>query len=91
MATGKSDAKQQTDEAVERIRALNEQVLTSGRELGQGFLDAYEQSMRSYADFQQRAAEGTDTTWIAQMAKTQADFTRDMTKLSTDAARKLIK
>ncbi len=47
--------------------------------------------MRSYADFQQRAAEGTDATWIAQMAKTQADFTRDMTKLSTDAARKLIK
>ena len=61
MTTGAADkAKQQTDETLERIRALNEQVLQAGRDLGQGYLDAYEQTMRSFADFQERTAQGTD-------------------------------
>ena len=89
MTTGAADkAKQQTDETLERIRALNEQVLQTGRELGQSFLDAYEQTMRSFADFQERTAQGTDLQWLTQIAKAQADFTREVTKYSTDAARK---
>ena len=91
MATQTDKAKQQVDETVERIRSLNEQVLQSGRELGQGFLDAYEQTMRTFADFQQRTAEGTDMQWLSQIAKAQADFTRDVTKYSADAARRFLK
>jgi len=91
MAAGSDKATESTDERIDRIRALNEQVLQAGRELGQGFLDAYEQSMRTFADFQERAADGTDVAWIAQVAKAQADFTREVTKFSTEAARKLLK
>ena len=91
MAQGNDQSKKQADEAVERIRALNEQVLSAGREWGQGFLDAYEQSMRTFADFQERAGEGADATWFAQIAKAQADFTRQVTKVSSEAARKLLK
>jgi len=84
--------KQQTDEAIERIRELNEQVLQSGREWGLGFLDAYEQSMRTYAEFQDKAAASVgDVEWISQVVKAQADFTRDMTKLTTQTARRLLK
>jgi hypothetical protein len=88
MPTQTDKAKQQADETIERIRSLNEQVLQAGRELGQGFLDAYEQTMRTFADFQQRTAEGTDMQWLSQIAKAQADFTRDVTKYSADAGRR---
>jgi hypothetical protein len=90
MATGTDKAKQQTDETIERIRQLNEQVLAAGRELGQGFLDAYEQTMRTFADYQERTVQGTDVQWLAQIAKAQADFTRQVTKYTTDAARKFL-
>ncbi len=91
MATANEQAKRQADEAVERIRALNEQMLEAGREMGQGFLDAYEQWMRTFADLQERTAEGTDVQWLAQIAKAQADYTRQITKFSTDAARRFLK
>ncbi len=85
-----SRAKQPAEETIERIRALNEQVLQAGREYGQGFLDAYEQTMRTFADFQERSVEGTNMEWLTQIAKAQADFTREVTKYTTDAARKLL-
>jgi hypothetical protein len=84
------DPKPQVEETIRRIRALNEQVLDAGRELGQGVLDAYEQSMRFFADFQQRAGDGTDVKWLAEVAKAQADFTRAVTKYSTEAARRFL-
>jgi hypothetical protein len=90
MAAGGGDPKQQVEDAVERIRALNEQVLTAGRELGQSFLDAYEQSMRTFAEFQERSAEGTDLDWVVRIAKAQADFTREVTKSSAEAARRML-
>jgi hypothetical protein len=91
MATGNAQAKQQVEETIERIRALNEQVLNSGRESSQGFLDAYEQSMRTFADIHERAGQGADVEWIAEVAKAQADFARAVTKHSTDAARSVLK
>jgi hypothetical protein len=91
MATDADKAKREAEDAIERIRALNEQILSSGKEWGQGFLDAYEQSMRTFADFQERAAEGTDVASLSRIAKAQADFTREITKISTDAARRMLK
>ena len=91
MATDADKAKREAEDAIERIRALNEQILSSGKEWGQGFLDAYEQSMRTFADFQERAAEGTDVASLSRIAKVQADFTREITKISTDAARRMLK
>jgi hypothetical protein len=58
MAPADEQTKRRADEAVERIRALNEQMLEAGREWSQGRLDA------------------------------QADFTRQVTTFSTDAARR---
>jgi hypothetical protein len=91
MATAHDQAAKSVEEAIERIRALNEQVLEAGREWGQGFLDAYEQSMRTFADFQERSAEGTDVAWISQVAKAQANFTREVTTYSAESYRRLLK
>jgi hypothetical protein len=89
MAADTDEAKRQAEDAAERIRALNEQILSSGKEWGAGFLDAYEQSIQSFADFQERAAEGTDVSSLSLIAKAQADFTREITKISADAARRM--
>jgi hypothetical protein len=84
--------KQQTEEAIDRIRELNEQVLQASREWGLGFLDAYEQNMRTFAEFQDKAAESAgDVEWISRVVKAQADFTREITNLTTQTARRLLK
>jgi hypothetical protein len=91
MATQSDKAKREAEDAVERIRALNEQILSSSKEWGEGFLDAYEQNIRMFADFQERAAEGTDVAALSRIAKAQADYMREMTKFTTDAARRMLK
>jgi hypothetical protein len=84
--------KQQTEEAIERVRELNEQILQASRQWGLGFLDAYEQNMRTFAEFQDKAAESAgDVEWVSQIVKAQADFTRELTKLTTQTARRLLK
>ena len=47
--------------------------------------------MRSYADFTTKAAEGAEVEWFAHIAKAQADFTREVTKQTTEAARRMFK
>jgi hypothetical protein len=89
MATSKTS--NQADETIERIRALNEEILEAGKQWGQSFLDAYEQSMRTYADFTAKSGENTDVEWISHIAKAQADFTREVTRQATEAARRLLK
>jgi hypothetical protein len=46
--------------------------------------------MRTFAEFQERSAEGTDLDWVVRIAKAQADFTREVTKAYTSAARELV-
>jgi len=82
---------EQTEQAVERIRELNEQILQAGRQWGIGFLDAYEQSLRSFAEFQERSAGRTDVEWVARLVQAQADFAREVARLSTAGARDLLK
>jgi hypothetical protein len=91
MATKSEKATNQADETIERIRELNEQVLEAGKQWGQSFLDAYEQSMRTFADFTAKTGEGTDVEWISHIAKAQADFTREVTRQTTEAARRMFK
>jgi len=42
------------------------------------------------ADTYERAADATKVDWIAEVATTQADFTREVTKAYTGAARDLV-
>src|SRR3954463_8769443 len=91
-ATSSADkATGSAEETIERLRALNEQILDAGKQWGQSFLDAYEQSMRTFADFTAKAGESTDMEWMSQIAKAQADFTREVTRQATEAARRMLK
>jgi hypothetical protein len=90
MATKPDDVSGSADETIERIRALNEEILEAGKQWGQSFLEAYEQSMRTYADLMAKAGERTDVEWISQIAKAQADFTRVVARQATEAARRML-
>src|SRR4051794_18783301 len=85
MATKSDKASNQADETIQRIRELNEQILEGSKQWGESFLDAYEQSMRTFADFTTKAGESTDVEWISHIAKAQADFTREVTRQATEA------
>src|SRR3954454_25074342 len=89
-ATSSADkATGSAEETIERIRQLNEQILEAGKQWGQSFLDAYEQSMRTFADFTAKAGGSTDVEWITHIAKAQADFTREVTPQAPAAARRM--
>jgi hypothetical protein len=91
MAGARGSTTKQAEDTIARIRELNDQVLEAGRTWGQEFLDAYEQSMRTFADLQVQAAEGTNVDAISRIVKAQAEFTREVARYSTDAGRQLLK
>jgi hypothetical protein len=79
------------DETVERIRDLNERILESGKKAGTVYLDAYEKSLSSIADFQDRVADASQIEWVSAVANAQANFTREIAKSYSAAGRDLLK
>ena len=79
------------DNAGERIRGLNERVLTAAKEAGTTSLDTYEQTLNSVLDFSQKAADSTQVEWISALAKAQASYITEVTNAYTKAARELLK
>jgi hypothetical protein len=90
MATETKTSKE-TEAATERIRELNEQILTFGRKAGVQFLDAYENTLKTFADYQDKIADQSQIEWIASIARAQANFTRELTRVYTSSARDLLK
>ena len=77
--------------AAERIRGLNERVLTAAKETGTISLDTYEQTLNSLLDFSQKAADSTQVEWISALAKAQVSYINEVTNAYTKAARDLLK
>jgi hypothetical protein len=87
----KTQTEKDIDQATKRIRELNEQVLEFGRSAGLGFLEAYEQNLQTFADYQDKVADQSKIDWISNIARAQANFTREITKVYTSTARDLLK
>ena len=87
----KTQADKDIDQATKRIRDLNEQILEFGRKAGSGFLEAYEQNLQTFADYQDKVADQTKVDWIVNVARAQANFTRELTRVYTTTARDLLK
>ena len=79
------------DEAAQRIRELNEQVIEAARSGGTAYLDAYEKPLASIADYQQQLAGASPVDWIQRVVEAQATFTRDVGRLYASAAREFLK
>ena len=90
-AKAKTKTQAETEQAADRIRELNEQILDFGRRAGIGFLEAYEQNLQTFADYQDKVGDQTKVDWIVNVARAQANFTRELTRVYTTTARDLLK
>jgi hypothetical protein len=88
MASTDPNAVEQT---TQRIRDLNERILTASKTAGGAYLDAYEKALQSIADYQEQVAKQTDIEWISTIVDAQARFTRELTKLYVQTGRELLK
>jgi hypothetical protein len=75
------------DQVAASIRAANERILEYGRKAGTEFLEAYERTLLTYADYQDRLADGATSEWLTQAMKAQANLTRDIAGAFADAGR----
>jgi hypothetical protein len=89
-ATNTKTAKQ-TDAAADSLRDVNEQVLDFGRKTGASILDAYESTLTTVADYQDKVAETSQVEWLSSLAHAQAELTRGVAKVYASTARGLIK
>ena len=62
-----------------------------GKQAGGAYLDAYEKTLESIADYQENVAKQTDVEWVSTVVDAQARFTRELTKLYVDTGRDLLK
>ena len=90
MATATKTANQ-ADAATESLRDVNEQMIDFGRKTTATVLDAYETTLNSVADYQDKVAETSQVEWISNLAHAQADLTRGVAKVYASTARGLIK
>ncbi len=90
MATATKTANQ-ADAATESLRDVNEQIIDFGRKTSATVLDAYETTLNSVADYQDKVAETSQVEWISNLAHAQAELTRGVAKVYASTARGLIK
>ena len=79
------------DASAERMRELNDKVLTAAKQAGAVSLDTYEQTLNTMLDFSQKAADSTKVDWVSALAKSQASIISEFTNTYTKAARDLLK
>ena len=79
------------NETTERIRDLNERILTASKKAGGAYLDAYDKALQSIADYQEQVAKQTDVEWVSTIVDAQARFTRELTKVYVSTSRELLK
>ena len=93
MATATSSTKtaNQADAAADSLRDVNEQILDFGRKTSATVLDAYESTLKSFADYQDKVAETSQVEWVSSLAHAQAELTRGVAKVYASTARGLIK
>jgi hypothetical protein len=92
MATASSTkTANQADAAANSFRDVNEQILDFGRKTGATVLDAYESTLKTVADYQDKLAETSQVEWVSNLAHAQAELTRGVAKVYASTARGLIK
>jgi hypothetical protein len=84
-------ADQRLEAAAQRLRKLNERIIESGKQAGEGALTNYEKALKMIAGTIERGPGSSDVEWISNLATAQAKFIRDVTNAWTSAARDMLK
>lgn len=82
---------QAAEEAITRIREINENMIQAAKEAGQASLDAYENALKSLVDFQTQIADSSQIEWVSTLANMQAKFVQDISNFYVNAARDMLK
>ncbi len=84
-ATNTTQTTDQRRADAERLQLLNERLVEAGRQVGNAYLDAYERTVKSLADLQERTARASQIEWFSAATTAQADFAREMAQASASA------
>jgi hypothetical protein len=79
------------EDASERVREMNERILSSAKKAGAVTVDTYDSTLHTFADYTEKIGAASPIEWVSTITKAQADFTRDLTTAYTKAARTLLK
>lgn len=74
----------------DRLTEARERAAANGKKAGAAYLTSYEKAVLTLVDSYEKAAGATRLDWVSTLATAQADFTREVTKAYTSAARELV-
>jgi hypothetical protein len=75
----------------QRLRKLNERIITAGKDAGETTLSSYENALKAIASAVERGPGSSDVEWLSHLANAQARFIREVTTAWTSAARDMLK
>jgi hypothetical protein len=75
----------------ERVRKLNERIISAGKQTGESTLTSYEKALKAIASAVERGPGSSEIDWVSQLATAQAKFLREFTEAWTSAARGMLK
>lgn len=84
-------AHRDTDYGVERFQEAGERLLDTSRKASGVYLDTYEKTVKTVADFEERVAGASQNDGLASMFHAHADLSREVAKVQVSAARELLK
>jgi hypothetical protein len=91
MAATQTKTANATDRAADSLRDVNDQLLDFSRKTSASILDAYETTLNSVADYQDKLADSAQVEWLGTIGHAQAELTRGVAKVYASTARGLIK
>ena len=90
-STRPAAADAQFEAVAQRLRKLNERIISAGKDAGETTLSNYEKALKAIASGVERGPGSSDVEWISNLANAQAKFIRDVTNAWTSAARDVLK
>jgi len=70
---------------------LTEKLTSIHREIAAAYIDGYEKSSLTLADYQEETAKASESEWVVKTGTAQAEFTRKVTALNAQALREALK
>jgi hypothetical protein len=81
---------QDPEQIVAGIRDGQEELLASGRKTAADAAEAFQQTLATFADADDKLAEATDIEWMSRLLRARATFTRELLAASSRFARDLL-
>jgi len=88
--TVRNVALEAAEQANKQVREYGERAAGSGRAFGQMALDAYEQAVTNFVEFEHKAADAAPVEWVKAALGAHASFVEEFTSAYVRAVRSLL-